>query len=288
MKTVKQNLIDLSLDIQNISANDANTIGFMPTVFVNASLPHSEIHQNKYVRENGRYKITYFDPHNVGLPYGSLARILTVWIAQHAIQSKEKRIHLDSSLASFMRSMNIHSTGGSTGSIRRFKKQFVSLLSCVIACENKDDKSVSLETMTLSNRQLYWWSQQSEESANYEGAYVELSDEFYQRIEKSAVPVDIRALNLLRKSPLALDIYIWLTYKMATIKKIMTISYKQLLFQFGAGYPNSKKGLNHFQQAFKKQLSYVLVVYSKANIELLPGRVQLRPGEPHINKIHTP
>ncbi len=36
---------------------------------------------------------------------------------------------------------------------------------------------------------------------------------------RPAVPIDLRALNALKGSPLALDIYSWLTYRMSYLRK---------------------------------------------------------------------
>ena len=277
-------MLEASKDIQTRTAEESKSIGFMPTLFVNACLPHSKCEEEKFIRINGKEKTTFIDVHNVGLPYGSLSRILLVWIATHAIQKQERRIELEGSMSRFMKSMNMQSSGGNNGSIKRIKRQIVSLLSCAVTHVNIADNSLILETTPLTNRQHYWWSN---ESTSFDGAYIELSQEFYDRVIQNSAPVDIRAINLLRRSPLAIDIYIWLTYKMGTIPRATTISYKRLISQIGAGYSNDKKGLNRFQQAFKKQLSYVLTVYPSANIEVLPGRVQLKPGKPHVNKIQN-
>lgn len=46
----------------------------------------------------------------------------------------------------------------------------------------------------------------------------ELGEDFFKMVTASPVPVDMRALRALKRSPLALDLYAWLTYtvKLAT------------------------------------------------------------------------
>ena len=46
-----------------------------------------------------------------------------------------------------------------------------------------------------------------------------LSRRFFQEITRSAVQVDLRAIELLKGSPLAIDIYIWLTYRMSYLRR---------------------------------------------------------------------
>ena len=52
-------------------------------------------------------------------------------------------------------------------------------------------------------------------SPNSFNSVVVLSAEFYDELVAHAVPIDLRALKALKSSPLALDIYSWLTYRMS-------------------------------------------------------------------------
>lgn len=266
------------------SAYQSGAIGYMPTILINGCLPHSEVDGRIFERKNGRIKVTYVDVHNVGLPYGALPRLIMVWIATEVVLKKSRRINFDSSLAAFLRILSMKSTGGGTGSIGRVKKQFVSLMSCAIGYEVIEDDCKSIETIAMANKQHYWWSSTASEEELLERSYIELSQDFYEQIISSSAPVDTRALDLLRGSPLAMDIYVWVTYKMSIVKAPLTISWATLRLQIGVGYSGDKKGLNRFQQAFKRHLVSVLAVYPEANIELIRGRVLLKPGKPHIPK----
>jgi len=64
---------------------------------------------------------------------------------------------------------------------------------------------------------------------------VVLGREIFQEITRSAVPVDLRAVHLLKSFPLAIDIYIWLTYRMSHLQRPCQIPWKALENQFGAG-----------------------------------------------------
>ena len=45
------------------------------------------------------------------------------------------------------------------------------------------------------------------------GSWIELGELFYAAITSAPVPVDMRALKALKRSPLALDLYAWLTFQ---------------------------------------------------------------------------
>ena len=58
------------------------------------------------------------------------------------------------------------------------------------------------------------------------------------------------ALKLLKRSPLALDIYFWLTYRMSYLQKDTLIPWEFLQMQFGAYYATDGRGPRDFKKKF--------------------------------------
>ena len=270
--------------IQMRSAFQADAIAYMPTILIRATMPHSETEERIFERMDGRLKVTYADVHGVGLPYGGLPRLIMAWVAAEVKLKKSKRIDINRSLTSFLRELNISSTGGNKGSVRRVKTQLLRLFSCAVGHQISEHNSESIETLSLATKQQYWWTPLTTETGISDGSYIELSQEFYNQIIESSAPVDMRVLSLLKTSPMAMDVYIWLTYKMSIITEPVTISWPQLKKQIGVGYASDKKGLNRFQEAFKKHLVTVKILYPNVRVELLYGRLQLLPSPPHVSK----
>lgn len=278
----EKRLVEGAAIIQMRSAYQAGAIGYMPTNLIRATMPHSATDERIFERIDGKLKVTYADVNGVGLPYGGLPRLIMAWVTAEVILKKSKRIDIHRSLAQFLRVLSMTSTGGEKGSIKRVKKQFVSLFSCSIGHHYQEDGCETIETLALANRQQYWWMPLEPINKLASGAYIELSAEFYSQILKSSAPVDMRALNLLKNSPMAMDMYIWLTYKMSLIKRRTDISWPSLMRQIGTGYSNDKKGLNRFQEAFKKHLVIIKIIYPNVNVELMYGFVRLRPSPTHV------
>ncbi|RBP53511.1 RepA protein [Arenicella xantha] len=280
----KKKLIEGAGIIQMYSAYQAGTIGYMPTILIRATMPHSKTSERIFERIDGRLKVTYADVNNVGLPFGGLPRLIMAWIATEVKLTKSKRIDINGSLAGFLRELSMTSTGGDKGSIRRVKRQLVSLFSCSIGHQTIENGCEKIETLALASKQQYWWTPVASETVLLNRSYIELSQEFYDQIIDSSAPVDMRALSLLKNSPMAMDMYIWLTYKMSIIVEPVTISWSSLKEQIGTGYASDKKGLNRFQEAFKKHLIAVQVIYPSVNVEFLYGRVRLHPSPTHVSK----
>ena len=98
----------------------------------------------------------------------------------------------------------------------------------------------------------------------------------------------MEALKALRKSPMALDIYMWLTYKNSYAKSPVVISWQSLQAQFGAGYPMTTRGKLDFKGKFKDALKKVSIAYPEARkLKVELGGLKFMPGLPHVPKSKT-
>ena len=76
------------------------------------------------------------------------------------------------------------------------------------------------------------------------GSWIELGEKFYEAIITAPVPLDKRALAALKRSPLALDLYAWSTYKTFSLeqhnRQEQFIPWATFMTQLGAEYGNHK------------------------------------------------
>ena len=94
---------------------------------------------------------------------------------------------------------------------------------------------------------------------------------------RAPVPVDLRALRALKKSPLALDLYAWATYKTYSVnrsgKEAQHVPWRSLQKQLGCDYSNPR----HFKAAAKIAIRKVQVGVSRLPRGRVPGRPRRRP-----------
>ena len=69
------------------------------------------------------------------------------------------------------------------------------------------DRDAGMGFRVAKSFDLWWHPQNTNQSGLWESTLT-LSEEFFEEIIKSPVPIDIRALKALKRSPLALDLYI--------------------------------------------------------------------------------
>ncbi len=108
---------------------------------------------------------------------------------------------------------------------------------------------------------------------------------FFEEAISSPVPVDMRALKALKRSPMALDIYCWLTYRMSYLRKPTEIPWAALQMQFGADYASDEQGLRNFKKKFLHHLRAVHVLYPEANVEEGENGLLLKPSKPHVAQL---
>ena len=275
--------------------------GYTTLVTVLASLPLKKPKDNSFVRKNGNYVLKLIADPDVGLPYGVIPRLLLAFIVTEAVKNKSRfritpesteterlkarTISLGRNLAEFLRVLDIPRTGGR---IKALREQMKRLFSTAIRCTrfSKDVES-GLNVYPVEKYDLWWGKTILAEQDSLWESTVILSNTFYDEVSKSSVVFYIDMLKILRKSALAIDIYLWATYKYSYTKEATVIMWEQLQEQFGADYANDDQGKRDFKKNFKKELKKVQAVFPEASkIQILKDGKGIRffPGDPHVPK----
>lgn len=277
--------------IHRESAASIGQVGYINRTLVQATLPHAEPKGNPPVwgRHAGAYSLviqpgmylrqeTVVDtrgrtstvevPTSVGYPYGSKPRLILAWLGREVKAKREPVIQLGRSLSDFMSQIGIDSsTGGKTGSITYLREQMRRLFSARIML-TEDPKAGSRafdqSYMQIAERQRLWWDTEGEDGPGRGPSMVRLNESFYRDMLDNGVPLDMRALKALKQSPLELDVYSWLTYRMVSVHTRTVVPWEALMLQFGTGTQNPRK----FRFMLRRAMRSVLTVYSEARIDV--------------------
>ncbi len=276
-------LVREALAIEEQSAKDAGALGFVARCMVQATLPHSQVKEHYFQRTNGNFQLSLMANPSIGLPYGSVPRILLAWITTEAVRKKDPTLLLGDTLTSFMTDLDLVPTGGRWGTIPRLRSQMQRLFSCTISCNYADPQGggVAGVNFLIADSYAMWWKPQEPDQVALWQSFVTLGNKFYEEIIAHNVPIDRRALRALRRSPLALDIYTWLTYRMSYLSKPTEIPWEALAAQFGSDYAS----LKHFKPQFRLALKKVLMQYPSARVGEGKYGVTLQPSPSHIKGI---
>jgi len=271
-------LINQALAIEDDDAQEAGALGFMARAMVQATLPHSKVAGNEFTRINGNYSLSIMAPSAIGLPYGTIPRLLLAWLTTEAVKTKSRELELGDSLSGFMAELDMMPTGGRWGSITRLKDQSRRLFASSITAVYENGPGFAVINQAVADRAQFWWDNKHPEQAGLWKSTVTLSENFFNEVIDRPVPIDMRAIRALKKSPLALDIYTWLTYRMSYLKSPTVVSWAGVAMMLGSSYAE----LRDFKKAFLNELRKVLLVYPNANIEVLPGGLSIKPSLTHL------
>lgn len=273
-------LITQALAIEDEAARDAGEIGFMARAMVQATLPHRKVEGTEFERRNGAFTLSLQAPSRIGLPYGSIPRLLLAWVTTEAVKTKSRELELGGSMSAFMAELGLTATGGANGSITRLKDQTRRLFSSTITATYEDSKRVADMGYRLADSTTLWWHPKDSEQTALWRSTVTLSEHFFKEIIDRPVPIDMRAIKALKQSPLALDIYTWLTYRMSYLKRPTVIPWAAVANMLGSDYSR----LRDFKDAFLAELKKVVLVYSQVQVEPLEYGLMIRPSLTHIPK----
>lgn len=264
LTTRQRQMIDESLKIEQKEARSAGSLGFMSRALVQVTLPHKDPKTLYYERTNGKLSLTVRGHKAYGVPFGTIPRIVLAWMSTEAVRTKDPTLHLGCSASDFSSKLGLHYNGND---LARLKKQSLALARSAISidCHDKSTNSIAFDDIKITSRGFVFWTEKNIEQPSLWQSTLTLTDDFYNAVTTRPMPMDMRVYQALSKSPLAMDIYTWLTYRVFILRvsghKQALILWLGLKEQLGNGYANNADGLASFKFNFKKQLKKVLLFY---------------------------
>jgi hypothetical protein len=169
---------------------------------------------------------------------------------------------------------------GKRGTVSRLRDQLHRLFSTTIRWTYTDEGHgrASGRGYVIAGEHHLWWAPRGPAQQPSWQSRVVLARELFDEATRCAVPVDLRALRLLKRSPLALDIYVWLTYRMSYLRRPCLIPWEALRSQFGAEYGR----LTDFRGRLLRSLALVLRVYPRARVSEASRGLWLFASPPHV------
>ena len=171
----------------------------------------------------------------------------------------------------------------------RFRNQMERLLGCAISARWSSETGTEVnrcgKNLLVADEFSLWWTPQSLTSVGEKVSRVVLSESFYRQTVEAPVPLDLRAVRALKKSPLTLDLYAWATRRVSYLSRPTLIPWHALRLSFGAGYADTPQGRSRFREKVIDALRRVTTVYPQLKADIEERGVLLRPSVTHIPKL---
>jgi hypothetical protein len=279
--------LDTAVSMHDEDARQAEKLGFSARVLVQASLPHrtprqTQLQNGRWIRRNGNFALIMqqgcdIEGKDLGFPYGSIPRLLLAYFSTEAVKTKNREISLGNSLSEFMRAIGMYSNGRD---IKRLKTQLNRLLSASIAFRYEgEDTGVAGSNRPIARKFFFWWDEKNPNQGTLFKNSIVLDEEFYEEIITHPVPIDMRAIDVLKQSSLALDYYTWLTYRVFSLKSKQEIPWKILHQQVGSDYARTIDFKRKSEQALRK----IKALWPSLKIEETADSLIIKPSKPHIS-----
>jgi hypothetical protein len=262
-----------------VLGEEADRLGFTYSGFALTSLPHKPQVETVWRREG--HNLTMLIQSGVdrsgaalGVPYGSYARFILLFLQSQAIKSGSREIELGRSMRVWLGNMGL-SIGGTT--YRLVTEQARRISGCTLTFYTDRDKKEIMRRGGFVDGSITMADVLSDQPSLWQERVL-LNEEFYRALQTHPVPLSEGALRAIGPRSMVLDIYIWLAYRLHAIKGDVEVSWPSLYAQFGAGYGR----LRDFRAGFIAGLELALAVYPEARIGIDERGVTLHPSRPAI------
>ncbi|MDH1251785.1 replication protein RepA [Comamonas thiooxydans] len=208
------------------------------------------------------------------VPHGVMARLLLMWICTYAVRYRKHDIDVEDRAAGLLKRLQYDLQGWRYSTLRQ-------QLHAWAACRLQ----LGFQGHTVNSQPIHQFDAWLPRASGADGRWpkvLQLSQEFYAEIVEHGVPLDRRAVTALKGSTLALDIYVWLAYRLHQVgRQSVHVSWLALMRQF-AHSPTGRHAVQTFQRCFLHALRQALVVYPGARVTLSEGGINLLHSQPPI------
>ena len=273
---------------QLVDASEADAdLGFMARLLALCSLPRTNPGDRlQYVRRNGPYTLTITaSTDGVMLPYGNIPRVLLAWVCTEAVRTQRRELVLGRSLYEFMQKLGMKDhSGGANGERTRLKNQMCRLFRCGISLVYTDGARDASVSSYVADRTEFWWDTKRPDAPVLWDSTIRLGEEFFNEIIAHPVPIDLHILKAVKRSPLGLDLYLWLTYRTFALKAPLCLSWKQLYRQFGADPAKATERftVRDFRKDSLRELKKIKMAWPDLHYQTVKGALLLSQSPPRI------
>jgi hypothetical protein len=267
-----------------VLSEETESIGFTYSGFALTSLPHKEQQEMVWRRESHNLSLVLQSGTDrlgkvVGLPYGSYARFILLFLQSEAVKTGSREIELGRSMQVWLGRMGL-SIGGNSYRLVKEQAKRISVCRLTFFSINGNQEilrnggfvegAISMTGISTSPDQPSLWQDK-----------VRLDEAFFKALRDHPVPVSEGALKAIGPRSMSLDVYIWLAYRLHALKRDTDVTWPALYGQFGAGF----KRLRAFRAQFLESLQLALAAYPEARVTVNEVGVTLHPSRPAIAKL---
>jgi hypothetical protein len=205
--------------------------------------------------------------------------MILFYLQKQAVKTKSREIEIGRSMHEWLERIGVP-TGGQ--GYRDVREQAARIAACRLTFSWLTDKGLAFEKDAIVKGGLNLdFTEQKRMQRTLWQETVFLSEAFYNELCAHPVPLWEQALKKISSNSATLDVYVWLAYRLHSLRKPTPVSWAALFDQFGGGYTR----VRDFRKRFLETLKIALAVYEEAFVTLDNRGIVLHPSPPPIAKI---
>jgi hypothetical protein len=269
-----------------MSDEDAG-VGFLYSGWCQAALPHRrlpdaqgwQVEGDRFclIVEPGMRRNPGGPPIHIGVPYGSRARLILIYLQSEALRTSSREIMLGKSLRDWLERMRIPVGGRNLGIVR---EQTERISRCRLTFEVRQGNRLGLANQSIIDTAIFLEPTEEEAQGSIFAQTARLSELFFEGLKRHPVPIEEAAIGAISNNSMAIDVYVWLAYRLHSLTKPTPMSWHATKSQFGAAFG----AMNNFRKVFLPNLRLALAVYPDARVEVdEAGKgLVLHPSKPPV------
>jgi hypothetical protein len=283
-------LIDIAAEVL---CDDAQRLGITYSGFCLTGFPHKKLDDAEVWEKRGHNVTLLVEPGRLrmgpgpatlfGVPYGARARMILIYLQTQAIRTGSREVRLGASMRDWMGRMGM-SVGGESARALRDQARRISACSIKFFWTTADAEGRAqdgFESGAIVRSGLFFREDDASGQSSLFEDVVTLDEAFYKALRDHPVPLLESAIRRLKERSMALDVYIWLAYRLHVLERVTPVSWSSLHGQFGGGF----KLLRQFRPQFMDALAAATAAYPEANISVTDAGVTLGPSRPPVRKL---
>lgn len=211
----------------------------------------------------------------VGVPFGAYARLILIDWQTEAIERSTRDIFIGPSLKASCKRMGLPHGGRVMELVR---EQMERIASCRYTFHIKGANGRGAITNVNIVDHVEYCDVRVSRSEKRFIERVRLSEIFYQALQAHPVSVDKASVIAIRNSSMAIDLYLWLSYRLHALKEEKELTWSALKAQFGTSFSE----MRNFRPLFSENLQLALSVYRTANVVPTKTGITLKPSPPPV------
>ena len=195
---------------------------------------------------------------------------------------RSRDLVLGKSLSEFMRTLDIYSNSGRVHT--RLRNQMKRLFGCTVTMVYEEPGGFARVSSFVADKHEFWWNKRKPNESSLWESKIRLGEALFNEIVNHPVPLDMNTLTALKRSPLGLDLYLWLVYRTFALRAPKRITWRLLYSQFGA-HPDKASDrvtVRNFQRKAIRELKKIKLAWPGLNYSTAPGVLILHPSTPKI------